>query len=274
MLLKFFNLIKFEHTIFSLPIMFAGAYLGAGRQLPDLDKLTLIILAGVGARTFGMAMNRILDRKIDANNTRTQSRELPSGQLTLHHAIFVVFVGLFLYLLSCYWLDPFILKLSIIPLSILSTYSLLKRFTWLCHYGIGLALGLSPLGAFVAITNGLNFTPEILLLSGFTFFWMSGYDIIYALQDIDFDKEYKIYSIPGRFNAQQAQIIAGITHLISFCLLFWLTLQLTPSFLNSLTLIACGLTFLSSYSPSIPLSKRFFPSAAVAGIFGAIIVFL
>ncbi|MBI5399306.1 4-hydroxybenzoate octaprenyltransferase [Candidatus Saganbacteria bacterium] len=271
---KIFNFIKIEHTIFSLPLIFAGAYLGAGRQVPSLYILLLIMLAGIGARTFGMAMNRILDRQIDALNPRTKARELPSGKLSVEDAAGVAIFGFIIYIVACFLLGLFILMLSIIPLIALSGYSLLKRFTWLCHYGVGLALGLSPLGAFVAVRSDLNFTPEILLLSAFTFCWMSGYDIIYALQDIEFDKNNGIYSIPARFNETIANLVAGITHLVGFIFLFLLVLVLSPNILMWLALAVCGIIFVLSYLPSVPLQIRFFPLSAIIGILAAMIVFL
>lgn len=274
MLNKITNFIKIEHTIFSLPLIFAGAYLGASRHIPSLYTLALIIMAGVGARTFGMSMNRILDRKIDLLNKRTKGRELPSGKLSLNNAIGIAAVGFGLYMLACYLLGPFILMLSPLPLFILSTYSLLKRFTWACHFGIGLVLGSSPLGAYVAVTQSLNFTPEILLLAGFTIFWMSGYDIIYSLQDIDFDKNNNIYSIPSSFGGSTALVVAAITHVISFIFLFSLSYFLYPNIILFFALFACGIFYLLSHMPFVPLETRFFPLSAITGILGAMVVFL
>lgn len=280
MLAKIFNFIKIEHAIFSLPLIFAGAYLGANRHFLNLSTLLLILLAAVGARVFGMSMNRILDRRIDALNLRTKFRELPAGKLTLKNAVIIAAAGLMLYLAACFLLGPFILLLSVVPVAILGTYSLLKRFTWACHFGIGVALGSAPLGAFVAVRGNLDFTPEILLLMGFTIFWMSGYDIIYALQDIEFDKQNHIYSLPARFNGTIAQIVAGFTHLVSFIFLLALALSLFSSGYFWLPnncwvlLLACGTGYLFSYLPFVPLETRFFPLSAITGSLGALVVFL
>jgi len=187
---KLHSFTKVEHTIFSLPLLFAGAWLGAG-GMPSIRSLLLIALVGLGARTFGMAINRILDKNIDAKNPRTQNRELPSGKLSMGQGAAVAAIGMALYFAGCGLLGSTVLKLSLVPLIPLSLYSLLKRFTPLCHYGIGICLAIAPLGAFVAVTNTIAFTPEVLLLSLFTFCWMSGFDIIYALLDIDFDRELR-----------------------------------------------------------------------------------
>ena len=136
---KLHRFTKVEHIIFSLPLLFAGAWLGAGGW-PPLSALLWIVLAGIGARTMGMALNRIFDRHIDAKNPRTSSRELATGTLSVGQAIGVALIGLFSYLVACYGLGPLILKLSLFPLIPLVIYSLLKRFTPLCHFGIGVAL--------------------------------------------------------------------------------------------------------------------------------------
>jgi 4-hydroxybenzoate polyprenyltransferase len=153
LLVRMANFVKVEHTIFSLPLLFAGAWIGARYQWPGLKAILLITLAGLGARTLGMAMNRILDRRLDSLNPRTLTRDLPSGKLTPAQAWGVVAAGLGLYLLACAALGPVCLKLSPIPALVLISYSLLKRFTPLCHFGIGLSLALGPLGAHVAVTG-------------------------------------------------------------------------------------------------------------------------
>ncbi len=264
---------KFEHTIFSLPIVFAGAYLGANRHIPELRTLVLVALAATGGRVLGMAMNRILDRKIDALNDRTKSRELPSGSMSLQKAILIATIGLVVYLASCAMLGPLILILSPVPAFFLIIYSLLKRFTWLCHYGIGIVLGMAPLAAHVAVKTSIAVTPEIILLSGFTFFWISGYDIIYALQDIDFDRKFGVHSIPGRFGSTISQVVAAITHIIAFLMLIAFALISASGTLVWAPITCCGIALFMSYIPCIPLPVRFFPLSAVAGIAGSLIVF-
>lgn len=265
--------VKLEHTVFSLPIVFAGAYLGADRHLPSIRTLALIALAATGGRTLGMAMNRILDRKIDALNERTRGRELPAGIMSVKKAALIAAIGLVVYLVSCALLSPLILALSPVPAFFLLIYSLLKRFTWLCHYGIGIVLGMAPLAAYVAVKLSTTVTPDIVLLGGFTFFWISGYDIIYALQDIDFDSQFGIHSIPGRFGSGPAQVVAALSHLAAFALLIALAVHSGTGTLRWVPITCCGVALFMSYIPSIPLPVRFFPLSAVAGIAGSLVVY-
>ncbi len=270
---KVLSFTKVEHTIFSLPLLFAGAWLGRG-ETPLLRVLLLIAVAGVGARTFGMSMNRILDRDLDAKNIRTAGRELPSGRMAVSLAVAVAIAGLTLYFLACYLLGPVCMKLSLVPIVPLFLYSLLKRFTILCHYGIGVCLGLAPLGAYVAATGGLDFNAAIWLLSAFAFFWISGFDIIYAIQDIDSDRKTGVRSIPAKLGSTGAQIVAAATHTLSVAALVWLWLVLGAGKVAGLALAISVLGFALAYCPRIPLAKRFFPISAIAGIAGAMVAFL
>ncbi|VGO19698.1 UbiA-like polyprenyltransferase [Pontiella sulfatireligans] len=270
---KLHSFTKVEHTIFSLPLLFAGAWIGAEGKCPPLATLLLIVLVGVGARTFGMAINRILDKNIDAKNPRTQNRELAAGTLSMAQGYGVALVGIVLYFLGCALLGPAVLKFSLVPLIPLSLYSLLKRFTTLCHYGIGVCMATAPIGAFVAVTNSLAFPPVLLLLALFTFCWISGFDIIYALLDIDFDRANKVRSIPAALGASKAQLVAALTHLISFAalVLLWMSVGGMLSFVA--LLVSAG-AFGAAYLQSIPVGVRFFPISAIAGIAGALVVLL
>ncbi len=270
---KLHSFTKIEHTLFSLPLLFAGAWLGAGRAMPPIATLLLIAFVGLGARTFGMAINRILDKNIDAKNPRTKNRELPSGKLSMAQAYGVALAGVLLYFLGCALLGTTVLKFSLVPLVPLALYSLLKRFTPLCHYGIGICLGLAPLGAFVAVTNSLAFTPEVVLLALFTFCWISGFDMIYALMDIDFDRANGVRSLPAALGSSGAQLVAAITHLVSFAalVLLWMSVGGTLSFMA--LLVSAG-AFGAGYLQSIPVHVRFFPISAIAGIAGALVVLL
>ncbi len=209
------SFVKFEHTLFSLPMILAGAFLAWG-GLPDLRLLLLIILAGTGARTAALAINRILDRKIDALNPRTKDRELPSGKLSLTKAYGVTIAGLLLYFAAAYMICDFVLYLSPIPLAVFIIYPLMKRFTWLCHFGVGLGLALAPLGGWVAVTCSLHSIIPAVLLALFTLFWVSGFDIIYATMDEDFDKKSGIYSMVARFGRGTALYVSGLLHQAAF----------------------------------------------------------
>jgi 4-hydroxybenzoate polyprenyltransferase len=267
---KIMRFTKVEHTAFSLPLIFTGAWMGGGGRWPELQVLLLIVAAAVGARIFGMSFNRIFDRHIDARNPRTAGRELPSGAMDLPAAIGVAMAGLAVYLAACVALGPWCVYLSPVPLIPLLGYSLLKRFTCLCHFGIGLCLALAPLGAFVAAAGHPRFPTAVLLFSGFVFFWLSGADMIYALLDIESDRKNGIHSIPASLGAAGAQWVAGSVHL---CALGCMTALLSGARAGRPALAAFAVTcllFAAMYLPFVPVSKRFFPISTLAGIAGAI----
>lgn len=268
------RLVKIEHSIFSLPLLFAGAWLGAGGTFPSFRFLLFIALAGVGARTFGMAMNRIFDRSFDALNKRTAARELASGRISLTRVYAIAGAGLMLYLLSCAALSPLCLMLSPIPAAVLLTYSLLKRFTSWCHFGIGASLALAPLAAFIAAANTLAFSQEVLLLSLFTFCWISGFDIIYAMQDRQSDREIGIYSVPVRLGNRGSQLIAAALHLVAIGAIVWLWRQVGGGAISGGALAISIMAFILGNVPQIPIPLRFFPISAVASVAGAIVPLL
>ncbi len=259
--------------MFSLPLIFAGAWLGAGRAWPAWEKVGLLVLAGVGARMLGMAMNRILDRRIDAKNPRTRERELPSGALSLRFAVGVALLGFTAYEVACLLLGPLVLMLSPVPAVVLVGYSLLKRFTPLCHYGIGLVLGLAPLGAYIAVRGTLDAGSDILWLSVFAFLWISGFDIIYSLLDIEFDRANGVRSVPAALGSRGAQWVAGLTHAGALAALFGV---MAANGRHAMAMVAAGVAgaaFISAYLPFIPIPKRFFPISAIAGVAGAAVPF-
>ncbi len=270
MIKKILNFTKIEHTAFSLPLIFTGAWMGGQGQWPRLSVLSLIVLAAIGARIFGMSFNRIFDRQIDALNPRTSSRELPSGQMDLLTAFTIAMTALAVYLGACIALGRWCVYLSPLPLIPLLGYSLLKRFTVLCHFGIGLCLALAPLGAYVAAAGHPLFTREVLLFAGFVFFWLSGADIIYATLDIESDRVNGIFSIPARLGQGGAQWVSAGAHL---CALTCLMVLLTISSANGVAMVGFAVTvglFLLMYMPFVPVPKRFFPVSTLAGVAGAI----
>jgi 4-hydroxybenzoate polyprenyltransferase len=270
MLKKVMRFTKVEHTAFSLPLIFTGAWMGGGGRWPEVSVLLLIVAAAVGARIFGMSFNRIFDRHIDARNPRTAGRELPSGAMGLSAALGVAMAGLAVYLAACIGLGPWCVYLSPVPLIPLLGYSLLKRFTCLCHFGIGLCLALAPLGAFVAVAGHPRFSMEVLLFSGFVFFWLSGADMIYALMDIESDRRNGIHSIPAGLGASGAQWVAGGVHA---CALACMAALLADTRAGRPAMAAFAITFIlfaMMYMPFVPASRRFFPISTLAGIAGAI----
>ena len=274
---KLMNFAKIEHSLFSLPLLLAGAKLGAETRQgspeawPSLGVLGLIALAGIGARSMGMAMNRVFDRKLDALNPRTAGRELPSGQMPLAAGLGVAAGGLGLYLLACWLLGPLCLALSFVPAVPLITYSLLKRFTNLCHFGIGLCMALAPLGGYVAASGTASPSESVLSLALFTFCWMSGFDIIYALQDIASDRQTGVRSLPASLGFAGASAVAAGVHVVALAGLAWLWLSTGGGWFGGAAFaIAAGALVLGNL-PSIPAAQRFFPISAIASFAGAVV---
>lgn len=203
--------VKFEHTLFSLPLLYAGAMIGVG-GFPDLRTSLLILGAGTGARTAAMGLNRIIDRNIDARNPRTEVRELPRGAMKLAEAWAIVVAGLILYWGSCALLSPLCLKLSPIPLAAFVIYPYMKRFTPLAHFGVGMALAFAPLGGFVAATGSTSDARAVLWLGAFTLCWVAGFDIIYATLDMEFDRQAGLKSLPAWLGRRRALVAAAVVH--------------------------------------------------------------
>jgi len=225
----YLEFVKFEHTIFALPFAYLGAVL-AQRGIPPISKWVWITLAMVGARTAGMSLNRIIDRNIDARNPRTKGRALQEGLIHLSQAKFLVWVSLFLLLFSAWKLNPLCLWFSPLALFLLVFYSYVKRFSVSTHFVLGLVLACAPIGGWVAIEGKLPLLP--VLLGGSVLFWVAGFDVIYACQDIAFDKTFGIHSLPARFGVARALFFSTLFHLISLALLFFVGLlgKLGPVF--------------------------------------------
>lgn len=270
MLKKILNFTKIEHTAFSLPLILTGAWMGGEGQWPHLSVLLLIVLAAVGARLFGMSFNRIFDRHIDALNPRTEGRELPSGQMSILIALTIALAALATYLGACIALGSWCVYLSPLPLIPLLGYSLLKRFTYLCHFGIGLCLALAPLGAFVAAAGHPWFSTQVLLFAGYVFFWLSGADIIYAIMDIQSDRKTGIYSIPSKLGANGAQCVSVMVHACALICLFLLLMTDSIGVAATVGYIVTLALFVFMYMPFVPVAKRFFPVSTLAGVAGAV----
>ena len=215
----YLRLIKFSHSIFALPFAFTSALIAAS-GIPTFSQIFWITVAMVGGRTGAMGMNRIIDRKIDALNPRTKNRELPRGVIKTGEAFIFTIIAFALLLFAAYKLNPLCLKISPIVLLVLFTYSYTKRFTWLSHIVLGTALSLAPLGAWIAIKGTFDF--QILPLCFAVMFWVAGFDVFYAMQDIDFDKKHGLYSIPSAFGIKTSLRIARLFHLITIAMLLGL----------------------------------------------------
>lgn len=212
----YLELIKFSHTVFALPFALTGMFLAA-RGLPDLKTILFILLAMVGARSAAMGLNRVIDAKIDGANPRTRDRHIPAGLVKKREAWILIVLSLGLLIFAASMLNPLCLKLAPLLILVLFIYSYTKRFTWASHIILGMALGAAPLGAWIAVTGSVDW--RILLLSFAVTFWVAGFDIIYALLDIDFDRRYGLHSIPSYLGPKNAITVARFFHLFMAVLL-------------------------------------------------------
>lgn len=210
--------VRFEHTLFSLPLLFAGVVLGAG-GVPSLRLLLLVLAAGTGARTAALALNRILDRRIDRANPRTAARELPRGTMSTGEAWALVGAGTLVYAVGAWAIAPICLALAPIPLAVFVLYPLLKRVTPWCHLGVGTGLAMAPLGGWFAARLAFEDVAPALLLAGFTFGWVAGFDVIYATLDEAFDRAHGVRSLPARYGRGTALRIARGLHALGWACL-------------------------------------------------------
>ncbi|RME18860.1 MAG: 4-hydroxybenzoate octaprenyltransferase [Bacteroidetes bacterium] len=219
--LLYLKLIKFSHTIFAMPFALLGTFIAYQHspQAFSLKKLIWIILCMIFARTSAMSFNRYLDRDIDKLNPRTQNREIPSNKIKPIEALTLSIVSAVLFSFFAYLLNPLCFYLSPLALLVILGYSYTKRFTWLCHLILGVGLALAPIGAYLAITG--QFHLSVILIGLSVMFWVSGFDIIYALQDESFDKTYHLYSIPSIFGKERAIYTARFLHLTSSLILLF-----------------------------------------------------
>lgn len=215
----FMEMIKFSHTIFALPFALSGALL-AIRGLPSGRQLLFIILAMVGARTAAMAMNRLIDADIDAKNPRTAGRAIPAGLLSKGAVFGAIVLSVALLLWSAAMLNPLCLKLSPIALGFLVLYSYCKRFTALAHIVLGICLAAAPIGAWVALTGRIDLPAIVLGL--IVLFWVSAFDMLYALQDLEYDRSVGLHSIPVALGVNGSLWLSRLFHLITVGLLVWL----------------------------------------------------
>ncbi|MGE5108626.1 MAG: UbiA-like polyprenyltransferase [Sphingobacteriales bacterium] len=237
---NYLSLIKFSHTIFAMPFALIGFFLSTREveghwslarigqwnlnrtigwtatgkpEVYLLPRFLLVILCMVFARSAAMAFNRYLDRSFDAKNPRTAIREIPAGIISANNALMFTLVCCLLFVVCCYFINTLCFALSPVALFVVLGYSFTKRFTPLCHLILGLGLSLAPIGAYLAVTGQFALLPILFSLT--VLFWVSGFDIIYALQDEEFDKSQKLYSIPAWLGKIKALRVSEILHLLS-----------------------------------------------------------
>ena len=215
---NYLSLVKFMHTVFAMPFAFIGFTLALTTTADEFSfrLLLLIILCMVFARNAAMGFNRLVDRKFDSLNPRTEQREIPSGKVGVKSAGVFVAVNAILFVISAGLINTLTLFLSPVALAVILGYSLTKRFTSLCHFILGLGLSLAPIGAYISVTGSFHYLPIIYSLIVLT--WVSGFDIIYALQDDEFDRKNNLHSIPSLTGRKKALAISGIVHFLTFIL--------------------------------------------------------
>lgn len=230
-LLLYSRLVKFEHTTFAMPFALIGFFMAImiTDQIHFWKLLLEIVLSMVFARNAAMGFNRYLDRKFDAANPRTAQREIPAGLVSAPKALAFVFTNALFFVLVTWLINPLCFALSPVALFVILGYSYTKRITPLCHFVLSLGLSLAPIGAWLAVTG--SFAIEPLLFSGIVFFWVSGFDIIYACQDVEFDHQYRLQSIPVLVGVRNALKISGLLHLITLIFVMLAGLKLDANWI-------------------------------------------
>ena len=275
---KYFSLIKFSHTIFAMPFALIGFFLATKSYEFKWISLLYVVLCMLFARSAAMAFNRYIDRDIDKKNKRTSSiREIPNGTITAKNALIFVIINSLLFVATTYLINTLCLTLSPIALLIILGYSYTKRFTPLCHLILGLGLALAPIGAYLTVSNQFDLIP--ILFSSAVLFWVSGFDIIYSLQDEEFDKTQKLYSIPvimGKKNALQLSkffhilsviTLAFISNIGEFGGLYWIGLSI-------FSMLLIYQHTLVKYDDLSQVNLAFFTTNGIASIiFGSFVIF-
>jgi 4-hydroxybenzoate polyprenyltransferase len=233
----FLEMIKFSHTVFALPFALTGALLAAN-GLPSGRQLLWIILAMVGARTAAMGLNRLIDAEIDARNPRTANRAIPAGLIGKGATLVFIASATLLLLFAAMMLNPLCLRLSPVAIFFLVLYSFCKRFTSLAHVVLGICLAAAPMGAWVAIRGNID-TPA-LILGGIVLFWVAGFDILYALQDLEFDRAAGLHSIPVALGVKGSLRAARLFHLVMLGLLLGLFVTMHLGMLFLVGILVAG----------------------------------
>jgi 4-hydroxybenzoate polyprenyltransferase len=214
----YFSLVKFSHTVFAMPFALIGFTLAVSKPEYELSLklLLLVLLCMIFARNTAMGFNRIVDRKFDALNPRTSKREIPAGIVSYRAATIFVIINALLFIVTSGFINRLTLMLSPVALLVIMGYSLTKRFTSLCHFVLGLGLSLAPIGAYISVTGKFSFLPVIYSFIVLT--WVSGFDIIYALQDDEFDRANNLHSVPSVTGRKKALSISMLVHAATFML--------------------------------------------------------
>jgi 4-hydroxybenzoate polyprenyltransferase len=252
------EMIKFEHSVFALPFALTGALLAAranNHAWPSVRQIAWIVVAMVAARSAAMTMNRIADLRYDRENPRTKQRALATGALSLQFASFFTVLAAAVFFVAAWQLNPLALKLAPLAIAILFFYSFTKRFTNWSHLFLGFALGISPAAAWIAITGRLDW--HMLILCGAVTLWVGGFDVLYACQDVDYDKQAGLFSVPKKFGIANALVVARAMHVGVIALLSWLAFSFGLPWLAwaGITVVAVLLAYEHSLVKADDLSK-------------------
>jgi 4-hydroxybenzoate polyprenyltransferase len=270
-LLNYLSLVKFSHTVFALPFAIVGYFTAMKMTGADFDWLLFakVIMCMVFARNAAMAFNRYADRNFDKVNPRTFVREIPAGVISAKAALFFVIVNVILFIVTTWFINKLCFYLSPVAIIVILGYSLTKRFTALCHFVLGVGLSLAPLGAFLAVTGTFHIVPALFSIA--ILFWVGGFDIIYALQDDDFDKSQQLRSIPVKLGRQDSLLLSRIIHLVSAIILIipGLLMQSSSFYFLGWALFSGLLVYQHSLVKANDLSKvnlAFFTTNGIASV--------
>ena len=280
---NYFSLITFSHSVFALPFALLGFFLatlkvGVGFSI---RLFLLVILCMLFARSAAMAFNRYLDRDIDEKNPRTALREIPAGVISPQRALLYVVLNSVLFMAATWLINPLCFLLSPVALAVVLGYSYTKRFTYLCHFVLGLGLALAPIGAYLAAGGGFDWVPILYSIS--VLLWVSGFDIIYALQDEMFDKSLQLHSIPVKLGRKNALLLSSLLHIVSAMAILtagYLLAQKYPQF-SWIQWIAAGVYIAMLYyqhtlvkpNDLSRVNRAFFTSNGIASVvFGALMI--
>ncbi len=279
MISKYLSLVKFSHTIFAMPFALIGFFLALHTKnlLFDWKILIYVVLCMIFARNAAMSFNRYIDRKIDKKNPRTSNREIPSGLINANSAFVFVLINSILFIVTTYFINRLTLFLSPVALLVILGYSFTKRFTSLCHFILGLGLSLAPIGAYISVTGEFSLLP--ILFSFIVLFWVSGFDIVYSLQDEDFDNNQKLHSIPGFLGRKNAMLLSIFLHIISALIIIFIGYYWSFNLLYWIgAVIFIGLLFFQHIiikpNDLSRINAAFFTTNGIAGlVFSVFVVF-
>lgn len=243
---EYFELIKFEHTIFAMPFALAGMLLAQKSGFPDIVTVILVIIAMIGGRTAGMSLNRLIDADIDKLNPRTANRAIPSGKIKKISAFVLSIISFTVMIIATFQLPDICVKLLPAAIGILILYSYTKRFTSFSHFVLGMALGAAATGGWIAVSGKLDLPSVLWGLS--VIFWVAGFDIIYSLQDIDFDRENKLFSIPVKLGIKKSLYLSRFLHLLTILILFCISLIYTQGIFYYIGLFFAAIMFVYEHS--------------------------